>query len=195
MPKHLHQCKKCHVSAGVSLIHIVLQQTPLSGPSTAIHSIFQKGCLGSGLFSGHVVPGCVYFIYLFPPLPTFGIFEPWHHVFAESCWLFLAQGHGGKSHKKRNYIIAYLEATRFHGSHPSNVLRRFLEPIKRWFCKHCIVSGRFRWANHVRSRGAHLFVGGHRRQVKLKDRTRDPHPVVGTAASVCRKSFYMHVDV
>lgn len=68
--------------------------------------------------------------------------------FAESCWLFFAQGHGGKSQKKQNYIIAYLEAIRFLGSHPSNVWGVFGAHKERWFCKHCIAcSGKFRWAN------------------------------------------------
>lgn len=91
------------------------------------------------------------------------IFSPHLHIiwslalcFAESCWLFFAQGHGGKSHEKRNYIIAYLEATRFHGSHPSNVWGVFGAHKERWFCKHCIVSGRFRWANQVQCANAHL---------------------------------------
>lgn len=102
--------------------------------------------------------------------------------FAESCWLFLAQGHGGKSHKKRNYIIAYLEATRFHGSHPSNVWGVFgahKEVILQTL--HSIRLG-FRWANQVRSANAHLTMHGHGQQVRVKDQTGNLCPVIATAA-------------
>lgn len=111
----------------VMLLPQCLSLTPISRLSIQID--FFPGSGGLGLFWGHVVPGGGVF---------FSFFCPWDIwtlalCFAESCWLFLAQGHGGKSHKKRNYIIAYLEAVRFHGSHPSNVWD-VLEPIKRWFC-------------------------------------------------------------
>lgn len=82
---------------------------------------------------------CSLFVY-FLSFPA--IFELWHCVFAESCWLFFARGHGGKSHKKQNYIIAYLEATKFHGSHPSNVWGAFGAHEERRFCKHCIAHPR-----------------------------------------------------
>lgn len=118
--KYLHQSTNVMLWACLSSTLCCNKQ--LWAASIAICSIFQEGSLGLGLLWGHVVPVCVYF---FSHLRDIWTLAP---CFAETCWLFLAQGHGGKSHKKRNYIIAYLEATRFRGSHPSNVWGVFWSP-------------------------------------------------------------------
>lgn len=43
------------------------------------HPICSIGSLGLGLLWGHVVPVCEYFF------PTFGIFEPWHHILLKAA--------------------------------------------------------------------------------------------------------------